>query len=186
MPAKEPDPPRITLKFGGQRPTASNGVSIDSESLKRQQQLVNAGANGQGPAAGNSHHLIASSDPSRRARDSQTALGPSVPVARRSDSAEHPIVNGVKKETAMSQSPTLGALHVNGDLRRPDVRQGALNGNIAMPPPVNNIPRMASGSPLPQAALPNNHLSTSHASTSPFDTRWRQNGKGGSTSASIL
>ena len=181
MPAKEPDPPKITLKFGGQRQTASNGVSVDSESLKRQQQLVNAGANGQGPIAGNGHHLIAS-DPSRRAADSQTAPGPSsVPIARRSDSAEHPMVNGVKKETAMSQSPTLGAVHLNGDIRRPDVRQSPMNGSMAMPPPLNNMPRMTSGSPLPQAALPNTYISTSHASTSPFDARWRQNGKGEST-----
>ena len=187
MPAKEPDPPKITLKFGGQRQTGSSGVSVDSESLKRQQQLVNAGANGHGPAAGNGKHLITSIDPSRRVANSQTALGPSVPVAHdrpRSDSTEYPLVNGVKKETAMSQSPTLGAVHLNGDIRRSDARQSPSNGNLAMPPPLNNTPRMPSGSPLPPVTLLNNHVPTSHASTTPFDTRWRQKGKGEFTSIS--
>ena len=181
MPAKEPDPPKITLKFGGQRQNGSNGVSIDSESLKRQQQLVNAGANGQGPVAGNGNHPIASLDPSQRASNSQTVLGPSALAGNdrpRSDSAEHPLVNGVKKETAMSQSPTLGAVHLNGDTRRSDVRQSPSNGNLAMPPPLHNIPRMPSGSPLPQTAHVSNHMPTSHASSAQFDARWRQKGKG--------
>ena len=180
MPAKEPDPPKITLKFGGQRQTGSNGVSVDSESLKRQQQLVNAGANGQGPVPGNGNHPIASSDPSHRATNSQTVLGPSALVGHdrpRSDSAEHPSLNGVKKETAMSQSPTLGAVHLNGDNRRSDVRQSPSNGSLAMPPPLHNIPRVPSGSPLPQTAHVNNHMPTSHASSAQFDTRWRQKGK---------
>ena len=180
MPAKEPDPPKITLKFGGQRQIGSNGVSIDNESLKRQQQLVNAGANGHGPVAGNGNHPIASLDPSTKAPNSQTVLGPSAPVGHdrpRRDSAEHPLVNGVKKETAMSQSPTLGAVHLNGDTRRSDVRQSPGHGNSAMPPPVHNIPRVPSGSPLPQAALVNNHTPTSHASFAQLDSRWRQKGK---------
>ena len=56
MPA--PDPPKITLKLSGPKQTGSTGVSIDSESLKRQQELVNAGANGKTSAAGNANHLI--------------------------------------------------------------------------------------------------------------------------------
>ena len=53
MPAKSPEPPRITLRFGGQRQQGSSGVSVDSEALKRQQDLVNAGANGRGSLTGN-------------------------------------------------------------------------------------------------------------------------------------
>ncbi|KAL8785467.1 MAG: hypothetical protein Q9195_008610 [Heterodermia aff. obscurata] len=159
MPA--PDPPtKITLKFGGQKQTGSTGVSIDSESLKRQQELVNAGANG---------------------KTSATDKG--TPVIRerpRSDSADHPVINGVKKESALSQSPTLGAVQVNGDFRRPNARQSPNSANMAMPPPLNNASRMASGSPLPQAPVLNNHIPTSHAptnTTAPFDNRWRPQGK---------
>ena len=56
MPA--PDPPKITLKFGSQKVAGSTGVSIDSESLKRQQDLVNAGANGKTPTSGNAHFPV--------------------------------------------------------------------------------------------------------------------------------
>ena len=53
MPAKTPEPPKITLRFGGQRQQGPSGVSVDSEALKRQQDLVNAGANGRVPFTGN-------------------------------------------------------------------------------------------------------------------------------------
>ena len=46
MPAKSPEPPKITLKFGGQKAVNSASMSVDNESLKRQQELVRAGANG--------------------------------------------------------------------------------------------------------------------------------------------
>ena len=52
MPAKSPEPPKITLKFGGQKMTNSASMSIDNESLKRQQELVRAGANGYAPEKG--------------------------------------------------------------------------------------------------------------------------------------
>ena len=55
MPAKSPEPPKITLRFGTQRQPNPNGVSVDSEALKRQQDLVNAGANGKGPFTGTSN-----------------------------------------------------------------------------------------------------------------------------------
>lgn len=53
MPAKSPEPPKITLKFGGQKATGSASMSVDNESLKRQQELVRAGANGYAPGKGN-------------------------------------------------------------------------------------------------------------------------------------
>lgn len=53
MPAKTPEPPKITLKFGGQRQQGPSGVSVDSEALRRQQDLVNAGAHGRVPLTGN-------------------------------------------------------------------------------------------------------------------------------------
>ena len=53
MPAKSPEPPKITLKFGGQKAIGSASMSVDNESLKRQQELVRAGANGYAPGKGN-------------------------------------------------------------------------------------------------------------------------------------
>lgn len=182
MPAPDP-PPKITLKFGGQRQTGSSGVSVDSESLKRQQDLVNAGANGRTPAAGNANHLVMSHATTEHSKRSHNDIETGIPVAKdilRSDSAEHPKVNGVKKESALSQSPTLGAVHVNGDVRRSTARQSPSSGTTAMPPPLNNTSRMTSGSPLPQPPIINNHIPTSHASATPFDNRWRPEGKGGS------
>ena len=60
MPAKSPEPPKITLKFGGQKATGSASMSVDNESLKRQQELVRAGANGYAPGKGNKHNTSVS------------------------------------------------------------------------------------------------------------------------------
>ena len=47
---KSPEPPpKITLKFGNPKPSSSAGVTVDNEALKRQQELVRAGINGQIP-----------------------------------------------------------------------------------------------------------------------------------------
>ena len=53
MPAKSPEPSKITLKFGGQKSSSTPAMSVDSEALKRQQDLVRAGANGHATASGN-------------------------------------------------------------------------------------------------------------------------------------
>lgn len=184
MPAPDP-PPKITLKFGGHRHAGSSGVSVDSESLKRQQDLVNAGANGRTPAAGNANHLVVSPAAAEQSECSHNAIESGISIAKdrpRSDSADQPKMNGVKKESALSQSPTLGAVHVNGDIRRSNAGQSPSSGTIAMPPPLNNASRMTSGSPLPQQPIINNHIPTSHASATPFDNRWRPEGKGEASS----
>ena len=173
---------KIRLNPPGQRHTGASGVSVDSESLKRQQDLVNAGANGRTPAAGNANDLVISHAATEQSKRSQNATENGIPIAKdrpRSDSAEHPKVNGVKKESALSQSPTLGAVHVNGDIRRSTARQSPSSGTTAMPPPLNNTSRMTSGSPLPQPPIINSHIPTSHAPATPFDNRWRPEGKGG-------
>ena len=54
MPAKSPEPSKITLKFGGQKSTGTPAMSVDNEALKRQQDLVRAGANGHATATGKS------------------------------------------------------------------------------------------------------------------------------------
>ena len=52
MPMKSPEPSKITLKFGSQKGITTAAMSVDSEALKRQQELVRAGANGHATISG--------------------------------------------------------------------------------------------------------------------------------------
>lgn len=178
MPAKSPEPPKITLKFGGPKPNATAGVSVDNEALKRQQDLVNAGMNGQASIRANER------TPSGRPQQVPTANG--VPALQRSSlertksgSAEKPAINGVKKETSIGQSPALGAVQMstdrNGSL---DARQSP-HPSMMPPPPANLATRPANGSPHPQSYSTNHYISTGgYSSTSHFDSSRRQSGKG--------
>ena len=173
MPAKSPEPPKITLKFGGQKATGSASMSVDNESLKRQQELVRAGANGYAPGKGNTAIL---------ARCVFEVLhpcsgpAPNPTVSRLSHegsgSSEH-ATNGMKTETTQGQSPALNAIP-NGPS---ESRKSPSASNVQMPPPMHLSSRMPSGSPLPQAA-PNGPAPTSQASNTPFNSRLRQPGKG--------
>ncbi|MCJ1468954.1 hypothetical protein MMC07_007584 [Pseudocyphellaria aurata] len=183
MSAKTPETnPKITLRFGGQKAGGSAGVSVDSEALKRQQDLVKAGANGQGTAA---------SDPTPRSGTlnpfggSPSALGstkiPSLPTASqdstRSASAERPTssTNGVKNELAPGQSPALGAVQLNRELSRSsDPPNLAVS---SMPPPSSVTSRIASNSPHPPTAANHLHGWNAQPSVTSFDSRWRQAGK---------
>ncbi|KAL8803408.1 MAG: hypothetical protein Q9182_003206 [Xanthomendoza sp. 2 TL-2023] len=109
MPAKSPEPPKITLKFGGPKASSAIGVSVDSEALKRQQDLVNAGMNGQaaisaGPKVqpGGSQDVPITNGVSAPPRTS--------PQRTSSNSNEKSVVNGVKTESTMGQSPALAAV----------------------------------------------------------------------------
>ena len=92
---KSPEPPpKITLKFGNPKPNHSSGVSVDTEALKRQQELVRAGVNGQGI---------------------NTASTKPVTTERPSSGSEHGVVpNGIKREISQTHSPAPGPSQVNG------------------------------------------------------------------------
>ncbi|KAL9133571.1 MAG: hypothetical protein Q9175_005247 [Cornicularia normoerica] len=154
MPAKSPEPPKITLKFGGQKATGSASMSVDNESLKRQQELVRAGANGYAPVKGS----IPNPALSRLSHE-------------RSESSEI-TTDGMKTETNQGQSPALNAIP-NGTS---EARQSPSASNLQMPPPMHLSSRMPSDSPHPQAA-PNGVAPTSQASNTPFNSRLRQPGK---------
>lgn len=163
MPAKSPEPPKITLKFGGQKATGAASMSVDNESLKRQQELVRAGVNGYVPGKGNT-------SPQPR----------NIPVIshrashERNGSSEQ-AANGMKTETVQGQSPALNAIP-NGTS---EARRSPSASNLQMPPPVHLSSRMPSGSPHPQTA-PNGVAPTSQAPSTPFNSRLRQPGKGNS------
>ncbi|CAD6589031.1 MAG: hypothetical protein ASARMPREDX12_003568 [Alectoria sarmentosa] len=155
MPVKSPEPPKITLKFGGQKATGSASMSVDNESLKRQQELVRAGANGYAPGKGS----IPNPALNRLSHE-------------RSGSSEH-ATNGMKTETVQGQSPALNAI----PNATSDARQSPSALNLQMPPPVHLSSRVPSGSPHPQVA-PNGVAPTSQVSNTPFNSRLRQLGKG--------
>lgn len=176
--AKTPElPPKITLRFGQKAASDSaNGVTVDSEALKRQQELVKAGANG--------HTAIANGEASMGPVvkngipiASQTQTLNQLPQGLRSGSAISPPLsaNGVKSELLPIQTPVVVAQHgshaSNGTLQSPHLAP------MSMPPPTGLIPRLPSGSPHPQAT----HTSHSNHMSNPLDSRWRQPGKGTSS-----
>lgn len=173
MPVKSPEPPKITLKFGGQKATGSASMSVDNESLKRQQELVRAGANGYATGKGNTTSLSRNIS---RLSHSRSGSIPNPTTSRmsheRSGSAEH-AMNGMKTETTQAQSPALNALP-NGTN---ETGQSPSASNPQMPPPMQLSSRMPSGSPHPQAT-PNGAAPTSQVSNTPFNSRLRQPGKG--------
>ncbi|KAL8932404.1 MAG: hypothetical protein Q9216_006853 [Gyalolechia sp. 2 TL-2023] len=175
MPAKSPEPPKITLKFGGSKPSVAAGVSVDNEALKRQQDLVNAGMNGQAPIRANPRN------PPEGLQNVPTANGvPShgrISQERRSGSGDKPAINGVKTETSVGQSPAPGAGMLSAD--RGDSLDTRQSPNPAMmpPPPSMLAPRLPSGSPHPQSYSTNLYGSTGYSSTTQFDSTRRQSGK---------
>lgn len=186
MPAKSPDPPKITLRFGGQKQQGPSGVSIDSEALKRQQDLVNAGANGRGPFTGKNLIMLVFG---LLGAYSSTGAASLVPKGASQDSArsgsnEHNSINGVKKEVPLGQSPSLGAVQLNGDTNRPiEARPSpgiGVSGIPGMPPPsaFMPLPRYPSGSPHPRTLGMNGDMSSHHPPSNAFDSRFRQPGKG--------
>lgn len=183
MPARSPEPPKITLRFGGQKPGSSAGVSIDNEALKRQQDMVKAGANGQG-ANSSASRLGARNHFGRSSSGSGSTLIPSMHTTSqdrpRSASAEQHVgaSNGVKSEMPSGQSPALGTVQLNREVNRSsESGHSPLPGTSVMPPPSSVAPRLSSHSPHPQAAA-NSYSWNSQSSTTSFDSRWRQPGKG--------
>lgn len=145
-------------------------MSVDSEALRRQQDLVKAGVNGQGAINVNGIP-----------RAGPTSLGPGLPnsvsqESPRSASAERPtqVSNGIKNEVPLRQSPALSAIQPSGDLSESVQTPHSSLSN--MPPPSSVTPRPPSNSPHP-----------SGAPTPPsVDSRLRQPGKGDKGSLLIV
>ena len=189
MSARSPEPsqPKIKLHFGGSKPQASSanattGVAVDDEALKRQQDLVKAGANGQGAATDG---RSARPGPSNPFGGSHSASGstpiPTLGQMSRSASAASPpaTVNGVKSEIQAGQSPALGAVELRrGSSGSNEVMLSPHPATLSMPPPSSVTPRLPSGSPHPQMNAVTSHVSQPHVPNNAFDSRWRQPGKG--------
>ena len=177
MPAKSPEPPKITLKFGSSKPSAASGVSVDNEALKRQQDLVNAGMNGQASIRASPRVSFEGSQNVQIANGVH-GLQRASQERTSSASADNPAVNGVKTETSMGQSPALAAVQLSAN------RSGSLDArqsphpSLMPPPPANLAPRLPSGSPHPQSNTLNNYSASGYSSSSQYESSRRQSGKG--------
>jgi len=163
MPAKSPEPSKITLKFGGHKGAGTPAMSVDNEALKRQQDLVRAGANGHATASGPT---------------STPSLGRS--LNERGVSTAQSV--GLKAEASYGESPALNAIQLNGAI---EARQSPGASNIHMPPPMTLSARLPSGSPHPQT-LANGVVTASNNLPTPFNSRFRQTGKGEDYAFSLL
>jgi hypothetical protein len=175
--AKTPEPPpKITLRLG-QKANSENipGVSVDNEALKRQQDLVKAGANGTAivPNGVNSSSAVKSP----LGGSSDTSTGPQAPPDRQSATGVHrsELSNGIKHEAQRGLSPALAATMLRtGSGTSNEATQSPRLGVANMLPPTTVTPRPPSGSPHPQT----NHLTNNHHPFNPLESRWRAPGKG--------
>lgn len=186
MSARSPESnPKITLRFG-QKVGGTAGVSIDSEALKRQQDLVKAGANGQAAPVGDGTPRSGAPNPlgGSPAASTSNRIPPLHTLSQdrtRSTSVERPTssTDGVKSEVPPGQSPALAAVQLNRDLNRSSESTHTPNPAISMmPPPPSITPRLASNSPHPPAGVINSHSWNSHPLAVSFESKWRQPGKG--------
>lgn len=186
MSARSPEPRKITIRFGGQKTNSSAGVSIDNEALKRQQDLVKAGANGQGASTDNASPRPGPRNPFGRVPSGSGSIQILPPHTSPHDESrnatiEYPVaaVNGVKNEVAPGQSPALGAVQLDRDLNRSSESSHSRNQLLySMPPPSNFTPSLASHSSYPHAATTHTHGWNAHPPPVSLDSRWRQPGKG--------
>lgn len=193
----EPSSQKLTLKFQGQKtetppnPERSTmGVTVDNEALKRQQELVRAGSNGQDYAQ---NATPSSTEPGKRSFGSPNKK--STPLAgtsqERQSSASAAVSShampGIEGEGPGGPSPNLAAAQPAGESLEANKAGGVLEPgatrtpsvpNLAastMGPPLSVTPR-PSGSPLP--SQPQMQSQTPQAPVvSPLDCRVRHPGK---------
>jgi hypothetical protein len=195
----EPLPQKLTLRLPGKAgdPSSSmemlqSGVTVDSEALKRQQELVRAGSNGlevprnSTPPARNLRDRSGSgtrciSAMSRRSQDQEiqgSTFGAS-PV---------PSTSAIKSEILAGQSPSLTALHSNHDSYDSSKHsnespfavslESSAGLNTFPPPNATPAPNCVSlRSSLTQTYNLSSHNMSVHV-VSPLDSRLRKPGKG--------
>lgn len=155
MPARSPEPPKLKLRFGGQKSSGPAGVSIDNEALKRQQEVVRSGANPrEAPIRGGTPQAGARNPFGRSPSGSGTAQIPSLHpgslVGTRSASVEHSAAgaNGIKNEVPFGQLSAAGAVVLNRETNSSNESTRSPHPAASiMPPPTGTTPRLPSYSP---------------------------------------
>ena len=173
MSTKEQEQPKkVTLHV---TPRANNhdtsGVTIDTEALKRQNELVNAGINGKVEVRANGARR-----PSTSHQDTMPSTSEMQSTSMRSGSATSltQLTNGANNEAQLRKSPAPGVpMARNASHGSMTGTSSHRQGSTSMPPPTYTTPRAASGSPYPQT----NNTSVP-APVNPLDYRWRLPGKG--------
>ncbi|MCJ1387426.1 hypothetical protein MMC18_000269 [Xylographa bjoerkii] len=167
--------PKIMLRIVSKATTENtNGVTVDNEALKRQQDYVKAGANGHVAITnGNSSTkpvtifdapISKSATSDQLSQDRLSGMVVTAPIAS----------NGIKSEAQLRQSPAMPATVIRHNSNTStETPQSPHTASINMPPPISITPRLPSGSPHPQI----NH-SQNNPISNPLDSRWRQPGKG--------
>lgn len=198
MPARSPEPPKLKLRFGGQKSSGSVGVSIDNEALKRQQEVVRSGSNPrEAPVRGDTPQFGARNPFGRSPSSSGTAQIPSLHpgslLGTRGVSVEHSVggPNGVKNEVPFGQLPAAGAVILNRENNSSnESTRSPLPAASTMPPPPGTMPRLASYSPHLSSATSNGPGWNAQPSGSAHDSRGKQPIRGkhdrGSSSHCIL
>ncbi|KAI4090849.1 MAG: hypothetical protein LQ344_004496 [Seirophora lacunosa] len=176
MPAKSPEPPKITLRFGASKQSGTTGVSVDNEALKRQQDLVNAGMNGQAAVRAGQSDSDAASQPVPMSNGIPT-LQKTAQERPGNGSTDKPAINGVKTETSIGQSPALAAVQMSTDRSNSLGARQSPNPSMMPPPHTGQASRLPSGSPHPQSYA-TNHYTTGYSSTAQFESSRRPAGKG--------
>ena len=171
-----PKPPGTKLRLGGSKSspappndasaastahTQGTGVTVDSDSLRRQREHIQAGVNGH-----TSEQRPAPRNPFGGTGPSSAA--PPIPDLSRSQqnsSAGSPPLSAsnVKAETGLGTSASPAPQAVRSVSGAPDGRGPSPLTNPAMPPPLT-APRIPSGSPLPNGHTPAPHAPISHGS----------------------
>ncbi|KAL1960755.1 hypothetical protein VTO42DRAFT_6585 [Malbranchea cinnamomea] len=165
--ASEPPPPRLKLKMGGTKtPEATpqqkitlrlpgrteqtsskmenleNGVTVDSEALRRQQELVRAGSSGLEPPSQTPSRNLRSrsgSGPRTRATSSASRLS-------QAPGGPSPLADNIKPEMSAPQTPNLAAI----------AAQPRANGTPATP--LSHLPQETIGEAATQPAAPSPSL----------------------------
>jgi len=199
--AKTPEPSsqRLTLRLPGQKPDTvpreergQPGVTVDSEALRRQQELVRAGSNGQDLHARSTPPTTRNLRKPPGSPRSSSGKGQVSQEHQRSSSATslaRSSTAAVKSEAQAVPSPGSAAVISREDSQDSARHTGGSPGAAAspippaagseMPRPPSATPRQSSGSPWP----PSNPVSHPvHAfslqNVSPLDSLMRQPGKG--------
>ena len=186
MPARSPEPPKLKLRFGGQKSSGTAGVSIDNEALKRQQEVVRSGANPrEAPIRGGTPQFGARNpfgrSPSASGMAQISSLHPGSLAVTKSVSAEHSAAgpNGIKNEVPFGQPPAAGAVKLSRETNDSNESiRSPLPAASTMPPPMGTTPRLASYSPHLPSATSNGQGWNAQPSGSAHDSRGKQPSRG--------
>ncbi|MCJ1290029.1 hypothetical protein MMC34_001564 [Xylographa carneopallida] len=169
--------PKIMLRMGPKATTEStNGVAVDNEALKRQQDHVKAGTNGHTAMTnGGVSSTKLAADPD--ALINSTSVTPNRLSQDRTGgkvATSSMATNGIKSEGQHRPSPTIPAtIARHNSNTSTEYPRSPHNASTSMPPPTGITPRLPSGSPHPQI----HHISQNNQSYNPLDSRWRLPGK---------